>query len=554
MDASRDARYEVEEELGRGGSAAVYRAHDRVLDREVALKILSGPLANDPEFVARFEREARLAARLHHPAIVTIYDFGALPDGRPFIAMHLLEGQGLERLLASRQPLAPARALRITRQMAEALDFVHAHGTVHRDVKPSNVIVGGGDTVTLTDFGIARAYDSARMTLTGLTVGTPRYMSPEQIRGEDVTGQSDIYALGVVAFEMLTGRVPFEGDGTALMFRIVHEAPPPVTALNAGLPAAVAAVLARALEKDPERRWESAGAFATALEDALREPVAAPAPPAVRVEAPPRRIDPPPAAVEAPPPAVRAPASSPVVAIPPRPRPVAAEQRPPAMAVQPPPVGVKPPPLEMPAPPPSPPAAPAKRGRRGVVFAAIAGAAVVLGGAGAFFAFGGGSSSANNDDYTGDASAESSETPAVSPTPSGRPAPGSYLFEIPGETKGQSDAPTRTLLSYAEVGDDGSLRLTFRIVNVSSQPRTLYCGTERDEVYVAPLLADAGTRTPGSHILPVKSTCRDAPQGAIGVLKPSDEVLVYAQFAAGTAVKSIEVGHYGARWQVDLVR
>ncbi len=273
-------RYEIQEELGRGGSAAVVRAYDRVLERQVALKILSGPIANDPEFMSRFEREARLAARLDHPNIVTIYDFGRFGDGRGFISMRLLAGRGLEKILAQEWPLESESLIAIVSQVAAALDYTHSMGMVHRDVKPNNVIVDGSGRATLTDFGIARAFDSARVTMTGLSIGTPRYMAPEQIRGEDVTSAADVYALGVMTFELLAGRGPFEGEGTALMYKIVHETAPPVSALNAGLSAEVAAVVSRALAKEPGERWPSAGAFADALAAALRgtgsRPVAAP--------------------------------------------------------------------------------------------------------------------------------------------------------------------------------------------------------------------------------------------------------------------------------------
>ena len=262
-------RYELREELGRGGSASVVHAYDRVLERSVALKVLSGPIANDPEFMSRFEREARLAARLDHPNIVTIYDFGRFADGRGFIAMRLLTGRGLEQVIAPDWPPPAEAVARIVAQVAQALDYTHSVGMVHRDVKPNNVIIDPRGRATLTDFGIARAFDSARVTMTGLSIGTPRYMAPEQIRGEDVTSAADIYALGVMTFEILAGRGPFEGEGTSLMYKIVHEAPPPLSSVTPSVAPSVSDVVAKALAKDPSDRWQTAGEFGDALTAAL---------------------------------------------------------------------------------------------------------------------------------------------------------------------------------------------------------------------------------------------------------------------------------------------
>jgi serine/threonine-protein kinase len=263
-------RYTVQEELGRGASATVYRARDTLLDRPVALKIISSGLASDPEFTWRFEQEARLAARLDHPNIVTVYDVGAQADGRAFIAMRLLQGKALDQLMRERGVLSADEVLRVVDQLAAALDYTHAAGLVHRDVKPSNVTVDDQLRVTLTDFGIARALDSARVTLPGLTIGTPRYMSPEQVRGADTTPATDEYSLAVMAYEMMAGRPPFEGDGTALMYQIVHEEPPAPTEFNPALSTAVAEVIQAGLAKEPTERWASCGEFARRLSEALR--------------------------------------------------------------------------------------------------------------------------------------------------------------------------------------------------------------------------------------------------------------------------------------------
>jgi serine/threonine protein kinase len=267
MNADQQDRYEILEELGRGGTAEVHRAYDHVLERSIAIKVLSGPLANDPAFLSRFEREARVAARLDHPNVVAIHDFGRLADGRLFLAMRLLEGTPLDRLLAEDR-LPHEQVAAIVSQVAAALDYTHERGTVHRDIKPSNVIIDPSGRATLTDFGIAQALDSVRVTMTGYAVGTPRYMSPEQVRGEEVSAVADIYSLGVMTYEMLAGRGPFDDD-TGLMYRIVNESPPSIATFEPGLPAAVGTALERALAKDPGARWSSAGVFARALARAL---------------------------------------------------------------------------------------------------------------------------------------------------------------------------------------------------------------------------------------------------------------------------------------------
>lgn len=463
-----DERYEILNEVGRGGTANVYRARDRVLDRLVALKVLSGPIANDPDFMARFEREARLAARLDHPNVVTIYDFGRLADGRGFIAMKLLEGTSLDRLLGT-PALTPALTVTIVHEVAAALDFLHGRGMVHRDIKPSNLIIDAAGHATLTDFGIARAFDSARVTLTGLTVGTPRYMAPEQIRGEDVTQAADLYALGVMTFEMLAGRPPFQGEGTALMFKIVHEPPPPITSVNANLPAAVAGVLARSLEKTPEARWSSAGEFARALESALEQMADSPAP---VPDVAPTIMQP---AAARPPSEVRR-----VVipdAPPPPPAPVAARVpvEPPPAPVAPAPVARRPSPPSEPVaegqwrnqtsgfhplapkprtePPPAPPEPP-RRSRKWLVFVIVA-VVAVLAVVAAFLLFAGG-----GNDYPQGASAEE-ETPAETGQPSASPVastPSAAAAAAPPSAAAATATPTLLPTVTAPGGTPSQLR------------------------------------------------------------------------------------------------
>jgi serine/threonine-protein kinase len=265
--------YQILEELGRGGMAVVYRAYQPSLNREVALKVLSPQLAFDEQFVERFQREARAAAGLNHPNIVTIYDVGQ-QDSYHYIVMELLEGQTLRQLIEREGALPPLRTTRIVEQVAGALDYAHQRGFIHRDVKPSNIFVGPGDRVTLTDFGIAKAAWGTRLTQTGTLIGTPEYMSPEQVQGQEASARSDVYALAVVAYQMLSGQVPFEGTTPhAVLYKQVHEAPPSLSSLRPGLPPALEGVLRRGLAKDPAARYASAGAFARALSRAVGAPV-----------------------------------------------------------------------------------------------------------------------------------------------------------------------------------------------------------------------------------------------------------------------------------------
>lgn len=246
----------------------MFKAFDTVLGRFVAIKVVAPALANQLEFVQRFLQEAQVASRLDHPNIVTIYDIGTLEDGRPFIALQLVEGVTLETLIERQAPLPPTQAVDVLRQAASALDYLHSFGLVHRDVKPGNILVDANGRAVLTDFGIALALDSARLTLTGMVMGTPRYMAPEQVSDGQLSSASDIYALAVTAFELLSGRPPFEGTGTSLMYRIVHEPPARILEANASLPGDVGPVIERALAKKPDERWPSAGEFVAALRTA----------------------------------------------------------------------------------------------------------------------------------------------------------------------------------------------------------------------------------------------------------------------------------------------
>lgn len=279
-------KYHILAEIGRGGMGTVYKAHDTVLDRVVAIKVLAPHLAGNEEFVQRFLHEARSAGRLDHPHIVTIHDVAQVA-GYSFIVMKYLEGRSLAEILRREGPLAPERTVRILAQIAEALDYAHARGLVHRDVKPGNILVDTQDQATLTDFGIARGGEGTRLTQAGMVIGTPAYMAPEQVKGTPVGPPTDVYALGVVAYEMLGGRPPFEGDTSRVLFAHVYEAPPPLPQLNPKIPPALGAVVQQALAKEPGERFGSAGAFVAALRQVLEPDKGELARPGVVLESPP---------------------------------------------------------------------------------------------------------------------------------------------------------------------------------------------------------------------------------------------------------------------------
>jgi YVTN family beta-propeller protein len=264
------AGYRIESVVARGGMGVVYRATQLALDRLVALKVIAPEIADDQSFRDRFQRESRLAASIDHPNVIPVHEAGEA-DGLLFITMRLVDGVDLGRLVASEGPLDDARAARVVSQVADALDAAHARGLVHRDVKPANVLVAGGDHVYLTDFGLVKNVDSeSGVTQTGQVVGTVNYSAPEQIGARPVDARTDVYALGCVAFQVLTGSVPFARETpVATMYAHTSDAPPVL-----GRPA-VDAVVARALAKSPDDRFPSAGDFARALTAALKEGTAA---------------------------------------------------------------------------------------------------------------------------------------------------------------------------------------------------------------------------------------------------------------------------------------
>jgi hypothetical protein len=261
------SRYEILRELGRGGMAAVYLAHDPNFGREVAVKVLPRELMHDPAFRARFHREARTIAALEHPAIVPVYDFGE-EDGQPFLVMRYMSGGSLvARIRAG--PVPPSEAAKILVRIGAALDAAHAKGVVHRDLKPANILFDQYGEAYLGDFGIAQL-SAPGTTLTGsMILGTPAYMSPEQIQGgKKLDGRSDIYALGIVMFEMLTGKAPFEADSPLqLMMMHISTPPPRIPETAIQLPPGSNAVLERALAKEPEHRYQKAADFGRAFQE-----------------------------------------------------------------------------------------------------------------------------------------------------------------------------------------------------------------------------------------------------------------------------------------------
>lgn len=264
-----DGRYRVLAKLGGGGMADVWLAEDTHLQRRIALKILHRRLAQDREFVMRFQREAESAAGLQHPNIVAVFDRGEW-EGTYYIAMQYVEGPTLKQLIDSGITLEQAVA--VIRQVLQAAGYAHRQGIVHRDLKPQNVIVDPEGKALVTDFGIARAGVS-EITQTGSVMGTPHYLSPEQAQGFDVTAVSDLYSIGVMLYEALTGRVPFEGESAvAVAMKQVSQMPQRPSSIQPRVSPALDAVVMRALEKDPGQRFQSADAFIAALDQAMREP------------------------------------------------------------------------------------------------------------------------------------------------------------------------------------------------------------------------------------------------------------------------------------------
>ena len=262
-------KYKILEKIGEGAMGEVYKAHDPVLNRFVAVKTISAELGADDTLRKRFEREAQSAARLNHPNIITVFDYGE-EQGKIFMAMELLDGSDLKQAIARRAPLSLDDKLSVVDQIAEGLAFAHAHDIVHRDLKPANVHLLSNGQAKIMDFGLARLGGS-EMTRVGMVMGTPHYMSPEQVRGERADARSDVFALGCVFYELLTYRKPFDADSMhSVLFKVMQEEPPSVRELTPGIPAVLAQVVERAMAKDAAQRFQNASEFRSALHRAMQ--------------------------------------------------------------------------------------------------------------------------------------------------------------------------------------------------------------------------------------------------------------------------------------------
>ena len=265
-------RYELEEVVGQGGMSTVYKAHDSLLERYVALKVLHQQYNEDEDFVERFKREARSVAQLQHPNIVTVIDRGE-EDGRQYIVFEFIDGENLKELVVRKGRLEVRDALEIADEVAQGLAFAHENGLVHRDVKPQNVLLNGDGRAKVTDFGIARSLDVEHgVTQTGTILGTSNYIAPEQATGQPVDAHTDVYSLGIVLYEMITGELPFPGESfVAIAMKHIQQPSPNVLDIRGDVPLRVASMIDRALEKDPEQRFPTMGAFAAEIEASLAE-------------------------------------------------------------------------------------------------------------------------------------------------------------------------------------------------------------------------------------------------------------------------------------------
>ena len=265
-------RYELEEVVGHGGMSTVYKARDSLLERNVVLKVLHQQYSEDEQFVERFKQEARSVALLQHPNIVTVIDRGE-EGGRQYIVFEYVDGENLKELVVRKGRLDVRTTLEVGLEIARGLSFAHEHGLVHRDVKPQNVLLNGDGSAKVTDFGIARSLDVEHsMTQTGTVLGTSNYIAPEQANGRPVDAQTDVYSLGVVLYEMLTGEVPFPGENfVAVAMKHIQEPSPSVLDARGDVPLRVAEMIDRALEKDPELRFATMDAFADEIEANLAE-------------------------------------------------------------------------------------------------------------------------------------------------------------------------------------------------------------------------------------------------------------------------------------------
>lgn len=309
-------RYRLDDKIGGGGMGEVWRGTDTELERTVAVKTVRSELLDEPGFRERFRTEARTMAKIKHPGVVAVHDYYSDESGA-FLVMEFVQGEALSQTLRRLGRLDPARAMRLMADAAEALQAAHDQGVVHRDIKPANLMLAGGSKLVLTDFGIARSAASTSITATGAVIGTASYLAPEQVLGKPATVRSDVYALGVVAYECLSGRRPFDGENPFdIALQRLREPPPPITV---DVPQAVLQVVNKALAAEPEQRWQTAGQLATAARQAAtaaqsaptslatgqRSSPATPAPPSPYSPAsasPPPQHSPPPRSYASPPP------------------------------------------------------------------------------------------------------------------------------------------------------------------------------------------------------------------------------------------------------------
>ena len=269
MNLDRIGKYRVVGKIGKGAMGEVYKAHDPLLNRFVALKTIAPALAADPDFKKRFQREAQSAAQLNHPNIITVYDFGD-EQGLTYMAMELLEGVDLREAIRSRALGHLGRKLEVMEQICDGLAFAHSRGVVHRDLKPGNIHLQPSGHVKILDFGLARVAASD-MTKTGTVMGTPHYMSPEQVRGQKADARSDVFSLGAVFYEILCNHRPFEADSVhGVLFQILEQEPEPMRKWEPEVPPSAVALVEKALAKDPARRYADAGEMVRALAE-LRE-------------------------------------------------------------------------------------------------------------------------------------------------------------------------------------------------------------------------------------------------------------------------------------------
>ena len=268
VSSALESRYQILRELGRGGMGIVFQAYDKQLKEQVAIKVLSPLLSSDPDALERLKREVSSARRVTHPNVIRIHDISEL-NGLHFISMEFFEGMSLKDYIKKTGMLSLMQALNIALQICDALEAAHRQGVIHRDLKSQNVIIGSANQIKIIDFGLARSQSVEGLTATGLIMGTPEYMAPEQVAGKSVDERADIYSLGIILYEMFTGRVPFTGDSAiAVGFKQLKEDPPKPSDINTQLPPEIESVILQALQKNPLSRFLSVGELKSNLEKA----------------------------------------------------------------------------------------------------------------------------------------------------------------------------------------------------------------------------------------------------------------------------------------------